>query len=91
MARDPRVLGVALHRVVLRQGTRFRIIEAADEGLGDGFHAFEPGGTLRWTDGDADLPAALLAGFDGAAELVLHVAATAQYPLDGEMLQTASA
>jgi hypothetical protein len=72
---------VALRRIALSQGTRFRIIEAADPALTEGFHPFEPADALRWTDGNAALPAALSAGFDGPAELVLHVAGTTRYPL----------
>jgi hypothetical protein len=81
VARDQRLLGVALRRIALSQGTRFRIIEAADPALTEGFHPFEPADALRWTDGDAALPTALLQGFDGPAELVLHVGATTRYPL----------
>jgi hypothetical protein len=81
VARDPRVLGVALRRIALRQGTRFQLIAAADVALCEGFHPFEPADDLRWTDGDATLPAALFDGFDGPIEVVLHVAGTTRYPL----------
>jgi hypothetical protein len=91
MARDPRVLGVALRRIVLRQGARFRIVEAADVALVDGFHAFEPDGALRWTDGDAALPTAMFAGFNGDTELLLDIGATTQYPLVGEPARTVAA
>ncbi len=84
LARDPRVLGVAVERIALRQGTKFRVIEAADALLEEGFHAFEPDSGLRWTDGDACVPAALFDGFDGPMELVLHVGCTTQYVLFGE-------
>ncbi|WP_158929384.1 Hint domain-containing protein [Acidisphaera sp. S103] len=79
-ARDPRCLGIALRRVMLRQGARVRTIDAHDPRLTDGFHAFEADNNLRWTDGDAGLPAALLEGFDGAVELVLHLGGTTRYP-----------
>jgi hypothetical protein len=36
---------------------------------------------LRWTDGDAALPASLFKDFDGPMELVLHVGCTLQYSL----------
>jgi hypothetical protein len=84
LARDPRVLGVAVERIALRQGTKTRVIEAADALLEEGFHAFEPDSGLRWTDGDACVPAALFDGFDGPMELVLHVGCTTQYVLFGE-------
>jgi methionine-rich copper-binding protein CopC len=81
IARDPRSLGIALRRIVVRQGTRFVLIGADDARLTDGFHDYEPAGNLRWTNGDAELPAALLAGCRSGSELVLHLAGTARYPL----------
>ena len=79
LARDPRCLGVALRRIVVRQGARFRVIEPDDARLSDGFHAFEPADGLRWTDGNAVLPAEVFHGFTGPTELVLHLAGTAHY------------
>jgi hypothetical protein len=85
-ARDDRVLGVALRRVAVRQGTRFRTLEGADTSLSEGFHEFEPANGLRWTDGDAVLPTALFDGFAGPVELVLHIGCTTCYPLlDGTL------
>ncbi len=84
VARDPRELGVALRRVVLRQDARFQIITASDERLTNGFHSFEPDTGLRWTDGDGVLPAELFHEFDGPLELVLDVGCTTRYPLLGE-------
>ncbi|WP_158929145.1 Hint domain-containing protein [Acidisphaera sp. S103] len=83
LARDPRSLGVALRRVAVRQGTRFVVLKADDARLVDGFHAYEAAPDLRWTDGRADLPAEVFAGFSGGVEVVVHVAATTQYPHDG--------
>ncbi|MDB5403680.1 MAG: putative rane protein, partial [Rhodopila sp.] len=79
VTRDPRALGVALRRLVVRQGTWFRRIDIADPALSGGFHAYETEGRIRWTDGDAELPVSLLAGRSGRLELVLHLAATTQY------------
>jgi hypothetical protein len=62
------------------QGTRFRVIEAADALLEDGFHVFEPDNGLRWTDGDAGVPPVLFDGFDGPPELVLHVVGGGENP-----------
>jgi hypothetical protein len=84
VARDPRVLGVAVRRVVLRQGTRFRVMEANEPLLADGFHDFEPESGIRWTDGDAAIPEQLFDGFDGPVELVLHVGGTTRYALFAE-------
>jgi len=83
LARDNRVLGVALRRIALRQDTRFRVIEAADATLTEGFYPFEIAGDLRWTNGDAVLPEALFEGFNGPMELVLHLGGSTQYPLFG--------
>lgn len=79
LARDPRLLGVALVRLVLREGNRFRIIEATDARLVRGFHDYEPDCRVRWTNGDAVLPGDLFEGFGGATELVLHLGGTTQY------------
>jgi hypothetical protein len=82
LARDPRVLGVAVRRIAVRQGTRFHVLEAADASLAEGFREFELDNGLRWTDGDAALPEALFEGFDGPMELVLHVGGTTSYLAD---------
>jgi Hint domain len=76
---------VALRRIALRLGTRFRVIEAADGALSEagGFYPFEQANGLRWTNGDAALPAALFAGVEGPIELVLHVGGITVYPLLG--------
>jgi hypothetical protein len=89
VARDPRLLGVALRRVVVRQGTRFQTLRTNDPRLTEGFHALEPQTGLRWTDGDAALPAALFAGFDGSAEVVIHIGGTANYIDDGVLASVA--
>ncbi len=82
MARDPRSLGVALRCIALRQGARFRVVEAEDARLIEGFHAFEVADGLRWTDGNATLSPTLFDGFDGAMELVLHVGGRTSYLAD---------
>jgi hypothetical protein len=82
LARDPRVLGVALRLLVVRTGTRFRVTEANDHRLTDGFHAFEPANGFRWTDGAAAVPADLYAGLPAPFELVLYVGATSHYLAD---------
>jgi hypothetical protein len=84
LARDPRALGVAVRRIVLRQGARFEIIPASHAGLTRGFHDFEAANGFRWTNGQAALPATLFSRFDGPVELVLEIACTARYPLFGE-------
>jgi hypothetical protein len=82
-ARDPRCLGVALRRVVVRQGTRFFVVRGDDARLTQGWHAFETDTGLRWTDGDATLPAALFEEFPRGCEVVVHLGGTAYYIDDG--------
>ncbi|HET6235806.1 MAG TPA: Hint domain-containing protein [Acetobacteraceae bacterium] len=81
LARDPRVLGVAVRQVRLWQGRRLRVLDAADESLAEGFHTFEPDNGFRWTDGDATLPTTLFADIEGACQLDLLVGGTTQYPV----------
>jgi hypothetical protein len=42
IARDPRSLGVALRQLTVRQGAEFVLLDADDERLTAGFHAYEP-------------------------------------------------
>jgi hypothetical protein len=73
IARDPRSLGVALRRLAVRQGAKFSLLDAADERLTVGFHAYEADCHLRWTDGYAELPSEAFARFDKGAEVMLHL------------------
>jgi hypothetical protein len=81
LARDFRSLGVALRWIELSQGPRVMQIEANDPRLAEGFHRYESDGDLRWTNGDARLPAELFKGFSRAVEVMIYVAASTQYPL----------
>ena len=49
-----------------------------------GWHGYEPDDRLRWTNGDAELPAALFSGFSGDMELLLQLAGSMSYPLHVE-------
>nr|WP_294563630.1 Hint domain-containing protein [uncultured Rhodopila sp.] len=79
LARDPRCLGVAVRRMVVRRKAQFRTFEAADERLVEGFHAFEVDQGFRWTDGDALVPPEMFKVLVDPIEVVLHIGATAQY------------
>lgn len=81
-ARDARMLGVALLRMVARQETKFTMIDATDYELVDGFHSFEIDNGFRWTNGNAAVPRSLFGGFQGAFELVLHIACSTRYMED---------
>ena len=79
IARDDRSLGVAIRRLALAQPRRQRTIDAASASLIDGYHKFEAEAGLRWTDGDAAVPAELLFGIGGPCMLTLHLGAATQY------------
>jgi hypothetical protein len=55
-----------------------------------GFHAFEPVAALRWTDGDAALPADVLAIMRVGFELELILGAKTRYPLFGDATEAAT-
>ena len=80
IAGDPRSLGVALRQRAVRHGTEFILLDADDERLTAGFYADEADGHLRWTDGYAELPAAVFARFDKGAEVMLHLGGATLYP-----------
>jgi hypothetical protein len=90
VARDPRVLGIALRRIVLRQGTHFHMIKASDARLAEGFHAFEAANGWRWTSGDAVVPAASFERQTGPIELVLHVGCTSRYAVEADARSAAA-
>jgi hypothetical protein len=86
-ARDPRSLGVALRRIVVRQGATTETLLADDVRLTDGFHGYEATDDLRWTNGRASLPRQLLARLArGEVEIELTLAGATQYPNYGEIL-----
>ena len=85
VARDPRPLGVAVRRIVLAQAHRQRVVEAGSASLIDGYHAFEPDNGIRWTDGDAVVPAGLFAGMSGAGMLILHLGEATHYLAESEI------
>jgi hypothetical protein len=91
IARDPRLLGVAVRQIRLWRGARLRLIEASDASLDEGFHLFEEDNGFRWTEGNALLPAALFDGVQGACELELHIGARTRYPLFGEPIRVGAA
>ena len=79
---------MALRRIVVTQGPRTLVVGAEDGRLTEGFHAFEPGDGIRWTDGDAELPEGLFAGFSGRMELALLLGCRTTYAA-GPMEQAA--
>ena len=84
VARDPRPLGVAIRALTLMQHELRRTIHAEDARLVDGFHAFEASDAIRWTDGDAAVPAALFDGMTDSAVLVAQLGAATQYLDEGD-------
>ena len=55
------------------------ITDAGAASLVDGYHAYEPGNCTRWTNGDAEVPAELLACMTGPAALTVELGARTQY------------
>ncbi len=84
VARDPRPLGVAVRRILVWKGAQLSMLEASAPALVEGFHPFEQDCGLRWTDGDALLPAAIFHAIDAACEIELYVGCTTTYLLSGD-------
>jgi hypothetical protein len=82
-ARDPRQLGVGIRSLQIWRGRQVRMLDASDDQLVAGFHAFEPDNAHRWTDGDAILPSCLFEDVDGPAQLIVVVSGSTQYGLCG--------
>jgi hypothetical protein len=89
LARDPRPLGVAVRRILLAQPEQPRVIEADDVRLSDGFHAYEVTDQIRWTNGDAALPAELFAGVIDTCTLTVQLGGSTQYPDEGDVFRVA--
>ena len=77
LARDPRLLGVAVRRLAFSQALQYRTVEATE--LTDGYHGYEPADDIRWTDGDAAVPASLFSGMRGPGILTVYLGPTTQY------------
>ena len=89
LARDPRLLGVALRQIQVTQAARMRVADPDDTQLTDGFHEFESDNGFRWTDGDAAIPPELFAGLSGPLEVVLQLGPTMRYVNNGVSRQAA--
>ena len=51
------------------------------QGRADGFHGYEEGDNIRWTNGDAALPDGVFANFGKDAIVELHLGGATLYPL----------
>lgn len=91
LARDPRSLGVAVKQIQISRGAKLVLVKADNDQLGNGFHAYEPDGCLRWTNGNAELPVSLTSMFNEEAELVLQLTGSTCYPLFAETSKHAAA
>jgi len=83
------MLGVAVRRLVLAQGVRLRLMEAEDVRLIEGYHAFETDIGIRWTDGDAAVPADLFADMTAEGMLQVYLGAATRYADLGNLGQAA--
>ncbi|HUB16426.1 MAG TPA: Hint domain-containing protein [Acetobacteraceae bacterium] len=79
LSRDPRSLGVALRQIMVTRGRETRTLEAEDALLRDNFHGYETDNDIRWTDGDAGVPACLFEDFAGPLEIALRLGGTTCY------------
>jgi Hint domain len=89
LARDPRCLGVALRQIMVTRGAQIRTIEAKDAMLTDGFHGYEGDNDIRWTNGNAAVPADLFEGFAGPLEVALRLGGKTSYLHEGTILRAA--
>jgi hypothetical protein len=89
LGRDPRSLGVAVRRMVVRQKTLAQNFDADDKRLVEGFHVFEADPNIRWTDGDAVVPESLFDGFIGPLNLTLRLGGKTSYVDAGAAQQAA--
>ena len=89
LSRDPRCLGVAVRRLVLAEARRQRAIEAGAVSLTDGYHGFEASDGIRWTDGDAVVPAELFAGMSGPGMLMVQLGGATRYVAEGAICRAA--
>jgi len=81
LARDPRVLGVAVRQLRVTRGAAMTLMSASDPAMAEGFHSYEKDNDFRWTDGAAPVPRALFAGHTGPCRLEVLVGETTLYPL----------
>ena len=80
VSRDHRLLGVAVRSITVVKGAdRRRLIQGSDPLLQDGFHSYEPAEDIRWTKGDALLPAELFAGCQGPIDILVVTAGANKY------------
>ena len=89
LGRDPRLLGVAVRRIVLASPGRQWAIDADTPSLIDGYHAFEEANGIRWTNGDAAVPQDLIVQVSGPSLLMLYLAGTTQYLDEGTPMSVA--
>jgi len=68
---------------------QIRTIEAADTLLTNGFHQYEAGNGIRWTDGDAGVPAVLFEHFAGPLEIAIRLGGRTCYLDEGTLLRAA--
>lgn len=88
LARDPRILGVAVRRLSVTQAAQQWTLEADDARLLNGFHGFEPADGIRWTDADAQIPACLFAQMTAPGTLHVQLAGSTRYLDTGDLIRS---
>lgn len=83
---DQRRLGIAVRRIVLRNGRRRVGVNWDAACLAEGFHAPEPAERHRWTNGRAAVPPQLVAALRAGATIDLHVGLLDRYVLGARSL-----
>jgi hypothetical protein len=81
LSRDPRVLGVALTRIVLWRDGASTVIDADDPVLAKGFHAYETAEGSIWTNGQGEIPARFLQDGRTPDRVQVQVRMTTRYAL----------
>ncbi len=81
LVRDFRALGVPVAGIAAISDSRANVLEASDERFADGFHDHEAEGDIRWTDGDAELPAGLFLGCHGRTRVIVTLRGVTRYAL----------
>jgi hypothetical protein len=83
LSRDSRPLGVAVRSITILVGLHRHLVKASDARLREGFHGYEPDEGIRWTNGNALLPADLFSDCGTAVDIELLISGATRYLDEG--------